>query len=169
MHCTNGSPVKSTLHVQIGEWLRTSHFALIPHVFGHGSEHFIFIQARLDEHSELTTHSGRQFGTFPVYPAKQEQTACRFGPSRHTLFGPHGDGEHWFNMGSCVTGSSLHKVNGSPVIPIRHSQVGICWRTTQRALIPQTPGHGSSQRWFLVHAKCELQSSFTSHSWLQPT
>lgn len=30
------------------------------------------------EHSELTTHSGRQFGGLPVYVGKQEHTACPF-------------------------------------------------------------------------------------------
>lgn len=53
------------------------------------------MQALSNEHSELTTHSGRQAGAFPAKPGKHEQTATPLF-SRHWLFGPHGDGLHGF-------------------------------------------------------------------------
>lgn len=60
----------------------------------------------------------------------------------HWLLGPQGDGLHGFGAG--VTGSARHIENGSPINPLAHSQVGIWLRTEHWALIPQTPGHGSS-------------------------
>jgi len=39
LHCVNGSPVKPSMHVQIGRWFNTWHWAFIPHEPGHGSAH----------------------------------------------------------------------------------------------------------------------------------
>jgi len=44
--------------LHIGKWLTTWHNALRPHDPGHGSLHFVFIQARLAGQSEFRTHSG---------------------------------------------------------------------------------------------------------------
>jgi hypothetical protein len=67
---------------QIGLWLKTSHFAPIPHVPGQGSMHFWLLHALFKAHSELVTHSGRHVGGEPIYPGTQEHTACPF-TSRH--------------------------------------------------------------------------------------
>lgn len=48
-----------------------------PHVPSQGFEHFWLIQAKCTGHSELTTHSGRQFGGAPTKFGKQEHTAWR--------------------------------------------------------------------------------------------
>ena len=61
-----GSPVKPSEQVHIGTWLRTVQRALNPQEPGHGSRHFSLIHARLLGHSELITHSGRQFGGDPT-------------------------------------------------------------------------------------------------------
>lgn len=90
-HLEKGSPVSPVGQEQIGLWLRTLHIALVPHVPGHGSIHFILRQALSLVQSELTTHSGLQFGGEPMYPKRQEQTACSF-ITLHWLLGPHGDG-----------------------------------------------------------------------------
>lgn len=62
----NGSPLKSSGHWQIGVWLMTLHSALIPQEPGHGSVHFSLMQAKLLGHSGFITHSGLQFGGFPM-------------------------------------------------------------------------------------------------------
>lgn len=49
------------------------------------------MQAKFGGHSELITHSGRQYGGEPTKEGKQEQTACPL-ISLHWLFAPHGDG-----------------------------------------------------------------------------
>lgn len=65
-HCTNGSPVYCGAHVQNGLWLRTLQMAYNPQVLGQGSAHFWLIHALSKAHSELTTHSGLQFGGLPM-------------------------------------------------------------------------------------------------------
>ncbi len=47
------------------------------------------------EHSALTTHSGLQFGGYPTYAGRQEQTAWLL-TSLHWLFGPQGEGWQGF-------------------------------------------------------------------------
>ena len=69
----------------------TLQFAFKPHESRHGSEHFWFIHALFVEHSELTTHSGRQFGGDPTNVERQEQVETPLF-TRHSLFGPQGDG-----------------------------------------------------------------------------
>lgn len=75
----------------MGLWLITVHLAWSPQVPGQGSEHFCDIQAKCGWHSELPTHSGRQFGGVPTKLDLQEQTALPL-LLRQTLFGPQGDG-----------------------------------------------------------------------------
>lgn len=58
-----------------------------------GSLHFLFIQAKLKEHSLFVIHSGLQLGGVPIKSGKQEQE----GESLIILqaeFGPQGDGSH---------------------------------------------------------------------------
>jgi len=66
LHCVNGSPVKPSMHVQIGRWFNTWHWAFIPHEPGHGSAHLWLTHARWLLHSELKTHSGRHCGGTPM-------------------------------------------------------------------------------------------------------
>ena len=50
----------------MGIWLRTRQYAFTPHKPGHGSWHLRLIQALSDGQSELTVHSGLQFGGEPI-------------------------------------------------------------------------------------------------------
>lgn len=75
MHIVNGSPVYEALHEHIGLWFITLQFVFLPQGPGQGSTHFCLIQALSCEHSELTMHSGRQFGGAPIYSGKHEHTA----------------------------------------------------------------------------------------------
>lgn len=77
--------------MQIGVWFITLQVAPIPQDPKQGSLHFSLMQANLLEHSELIEHSGRQFGGLPIYSDKQEQDG-EPPISRHSEFGPHGDG-----------------------------------------------------------------------------
>ena len=52
--------------------------AFVPQTPGHGSAHFWLTHALSDEHSELTTHSGRHPGGIPMYVGRHEQTAWPF-------------------------------------------------------------------------------------------
>lgn len=90
-HCENGSPTYVIGHLHIGEWLTTWHSAFGAQDPGQGSLHFIFIHAKLYEHSLFVIHSGLQFGGEPINSGKQEHD----GDSPLTLhweFGPQGDG-----------------------------------------------------------------------------
>lgn len=73
-----GFPVKPCLHTHIGLWLITLQFAFTPQAVRHGLEHFFSTHARFAGHSELTTHSGLQFGGEPIKFGIQEHTACLF-------------------------------------------------------------------------------------------
>jgi len=85
----------------MGLWLTTWHRASIPQVPGQGSWHFCEMQAWFWGHSELTTHSGLHDGGLPRKLGWQEHTA-RPLVTRHTLFGPQGDGSHGFCGGRAV-------------------------------------------------------------------
>lgn len=87
----NGSPVKPSGHVHIGVWLMTLHCAPAPHDPGQGSLHFSLMHAKLLAHSELITHSGRQFGGLPVNSGRHEHEGVP-PISLHCELGPHGDG-----------------------------------------------------------------------------
>lgn len=63
------------------------------------------MQARLEAHSLLLTHSGRQLGGDPVNSGRQEHD----GDSPVTLhceLGPHGDGWHGFDGTGVGTSSA---------------------------------------------------------------
>lgn len=94
-HRLKGSPTKFVGQLQIGLCITVLQRALCPQVPGHGSIHLIFWQALSNAHSELTIHSGLQCGGAFMLPSKQEQTGLSFC-TRHTLYGPHGDGTHGF-------------------------------------------------------------------------
>lgn len=91
LHRVNGSPVYEVLQEHNGLWLITLQLVLIPQGLGQGLTHLLFIQALSCEHSELTIHSGLQFGGIPIYSTKQEHTGWLL-TTWHWLFGPHGDG-----------------------------------------------------------------------------
>lgn len=80
----NGSPVNPDGQLQMGLWFMTSHLALTPQAPEQGLAHLNLWHARFDGHSELTTHSGLQFGGEPVYSGRQEHTAWSF-TFRHWL------------------------------------------------------------------------------------
>lgn len=77
--------------MQFGVWLTTRHSALIPQVPGQGSLHLLLMQARLEAHSLLDTHSGLQFGGDPIKSGRHEQDGDS-PTARHSAFGPQGDG-----------------------------------------------------------------------------
>lgn len=54
------------------------------------------MQARFDGQSELTVHSGRQFGALPIMPGVQPHSA-RPPTTWHLELGPHGCGSHGFD------------------------------------------------------------------------
>lgn len=90
-----GFPVNPCLHTQIGLWLITLQRAFSPHAPSQGLMHFCELQDKSGGHSELTTHSGRQFGGEPLNEGKQEHTACPF-ISLHWLLAPQGVGLQGF-------------------------------------------------------------------------
>lgn len=63
--------------------------------------------------------------------------------------------------------SKSHFVNGFPVYPERHVQVGEWFTILHSALIPHAPGHGSLHL-LLEHALLRSQSEFDTHSGRQP-
>lgn len=106
-------------------------------------------------------------------------------PSKHSLFGPHGDGLHgslWIG-GSAVIAFGLHWTNGSPSNPSLHVQIGTWFNTWHAAkeffffwlnlenlnlnivcyLLasnPHEPGHGS------LHL-CWIHACWAGHSLLK--
>jgi hypothetical protein len=84
------------------------------------------MHAKLLEHSELLTHSGRQLGGEPTYSFKHEHDG-ESPIGRHSEFGPHGDGWQGFVDGVCngVSGIGWHLINGSPVYFGKQLQIGL--------------------------------------------
>lgn len=71
----------------------TKHSAFWPHDPGHGSLHFVSMQAKVLAHSELIVHSGRQEGGAPMKPSRQTHAAT--SPiALHFALGPHGSPKH---------------------------------------------------------------------------
>ena len=60
VHCLNGSPVKPSMHEQIGRWFVTVHIAFLPQCPGHGSLHSRFIHEKPALQSVSNTHEGPQ-------------------------------------------------------------------------------------------------------------
>ena len=59
------------------------------------------MHAKFKAHSELSVHSGRQFGGFPKYPGLQWHTGR--GPiTSHIEYGPHGFGWQLPGLGGGV-------------------------------------------------------------------
>jgi len=100
-------PVNPSRHEHDGAWLTTRHSALAPQVPGQGSTHLRLTHACLDGQSELMTHSGRQFGTEPIIPARQAHWATP-PTAWHWAFEPQGGGLHGFGgMGRKVPSSTV--------------------------------------------------------------
>lgn len=153
-----------TLQIHIGVWLTTRHSAFSPHEPGQGSLHFWFMHARLVAHSELLTHSGRQFGGIPIKSLRQLHAGV--SPiGLHSVLGPHGDGWHGL-IGSRCGGCSItawQRTNGSPVYRDGQLHIGLWLTTLHLALTPHVPGHGSWHFWFEQALFCK-QSELTVHS-----
>lgn len=64
-------------------------------------------------------------------------------------------------------GGSWQALNGLPIKPGRHVQLGEWFNTLHSAFKPQTPGHGSLHLLF-KHALSRGQSLFVTHSGRQP-
>ena len=64
------------------------------------------MQAKCEEHSSFTTHSGRQFGGDPTYSGRQEHD----GMSPFTwqiALGPQGEGRHGLVGGASAGGGAI--------------------------------------------------------------
>lgn len=132
---------------------------------GHGSWHFLLIQALLEGQSEFTTHSGRQFGGDPIISGKQEHWHCPPMSLGGFELGPHGLGSQGSRMtgGLMVCGIREHAEKGSPRYPGLQVHTGLWLTTLHFALTPQTPGQGSTQC-KLTQALLEGQSALMVHS-----
>ena len=73
----------------------------MPHSPGQGSWHLRLMHALSEGQSELTTHSGRQFGGEPIISGRHEHWHLSPITRGGLLFGPHGLG----SQGSTYTGS----------------------------------------------------------------
>ena len=138
MHLTKGSPVNPEGQVQMGLWISTAHWALIPQVPGQGSWHCWLIHAKLRGQSSCLIHSGlHPEGSkgLPIIPGIHEQRACRPSTTQK-VFLPHGEGL----QGSVGIEGGKHPVKGFPMNPGRHWQFSPRVVTIQSALIPQGPG-----------------------------
>lgn len=147
-------------------WLLIWQKALIPQVPGHGSTHFIRVQALFKGQSEFTTHSGRHpsYG-LPKYPSKHWQEPTPLC-SLHIAFEPHGLGLHGFKISFGIRAIGLHCENGSPVYPSWHIHIGEWLTTLHSVFVPQLPTHGSAHFW-LRQAKLWSHSLLLMHSGLQ--
>lgn len=88
--------------MHIGIWLRTLHIAEIPQDPGQGSWHLELIQARSLGQLECIVHSGLQFGGLPINERIHEHDG-ELPISRHSAFGPQGDGTQGFLMSGTIS------------------------------------------------------------------
>lgn len=98
----NGSPSNPDRQLQIGAWFTTLQSAFSPQTPTHGLTHFCLMQLFVGSHSELTVHSGRQFGGEPKKSGIQEHDAKPLLFLQTALL-PHGFGTH----GSCGSGTEI--------------------------------------------------------------
>lgn len=153
----------------MGTWFRTRQYAFTPHRPGQGSWHLRLIQALSVGQSALIWHSGRQFGGLPIISGRQEHWQRSPIVLGGLLLGPQGFGSQGSaSIGSGGGGGFLQATNGSPIYPWLHTQIGRWFATWQYALDPHSPGHGSTQCWFL-HCLFDGQSAFMTHSGLHAT
>lgn len=138
----NGSPVNLASQLHIGLWFITWHLAFSPQVPGQGSAHFWFIQARFWGHSLLILHSGWQFGGFPEYSGRQEQTAWLL-ISLHWLLGPQGLGWQGF-VGSGITSWNNIRLGKKQVL--RTTSLTLNYYTTILEWITSITGNTSAYR-----------------------
>jgi hypothetical protein len=90
-------------------WFLTLQLALMPHRPGQGSWHFLLMHARSEGQSELTTHSGRQFGGEPIISGRQEHWQRSPITLGGLLLRPQGFG----SQGSATSGSITAKMEQS--------------------------------------------------------
>lgn len=105
-HLLKGSPVNWGRHEHIGLWLITLHSVFCPQTPSQGFIHFFRIHAWFWLHSELTRHSGLQFGGTPMNSDWQVHTAWSF-ETLQILFGPQGVGVHG-SLGKLGTSENEH-------------------------------------------------------------
>ena len=100
----NASPVKPSAQLQSGVWFTTRQTALVPQDPGQGSTHFLLTHVWADGQSELTMHSGRQFGAVPIILGIHWHFAAP-DTTWQIAFAPHGGGLHGFegNGGGLVS------------------------------------------------------------------
>lgn len=67
------------------------------------------MHAKWLEHSELETHSGRQFGGDPMNSFKHEHDGVS-PTTLHCEFGPQGDGRHGSRFSTSLGGSTMLKI-----------------------------------------------------------
>lgn len=92
------SPVYPGMQLHDGEWLITWQLAFVPQVPGQGSIHLFLMQALLEGHSELWTHSGLQFSYgFPTYSGRHMHEPAPFS-FLQMAFVPQGEGIHGFKF-----------------------------------------------------------------------
>lgn len=120
LHCSNGSPTYPLGQVQIGLWLNVLHSAPRPQVPSHGFRHFWFIQANCWSHSLLVTHSGRQFGGWPMKSGWHEHVG-RSPITRQMLWLPHGLGSQGLAGGNAVIKTKMNYFNHLKRKKIKHS------------------------------------------------
>lgn len=149
---------------QLGVWLSTRHSAPDPHRPGQGSLQRWLMQAWLVGHSELVRHSGLQLGGLPVYSGRQVHEGLS-PTTRHSEYGPQGDGEHGATLTTSRLGSTMRwqLTNGLPEKRSGQRQKGLWLTTWHLAFEPHVPGQGSVQRW-LRQAWLRGHSELVVHS-----
>lgn len=191
-HWIAASPLYPSGQMQTAVWLTTRHSAFEPHAFSHGFWHFLLIQAKWGAHSLFARHSGRQFGGAPMYSGIHWQEGIWLPFSWQIELGPHGDGWQGFigavgNSRAKIRKHQLQahlffiiqfnenlkkisylrvavqRVNGSPVKPVEHVQMGLWCITWHWAATPQVPWHGLIHFW-LLQALSDGQSELATHS-----
>ena len=106
LQAEKGSPSYPWLQMQRGTWFLTLHWAFCPHKPGHGSLHFLEIQASSGLQSEFRTHSGLQLGGLPIISGTQVH--WHLSPMTWGVFvlGPQGLG----SQGSGASTGSIAKI-----------------------------------------------------------
>lgn len=162
---TLASPSYPSGQVQIGTWFWTEHLAISPQAPIQGFLHLWFIQAAEWKQSELSTHSGLQFGGRPIKFNRQEHAGWE-PITLHWELDPQGLGEHGFPRclnGGCVALDLVHWTSGSPVYPFVQVQMGLWFTVKHLVFNPQEPGQGSAHL-FSMQALFWGHSELTIHS-----
>lgn len=119
-------------------WFTTLHNALVAQDPVQGSRHFSCRHAKLLGHSELITHSGRQFGGLPTKFGRQEHEGY---PSEflHWELGPQGEGLQGFTTTTGVGGGATRLTPNEPshfkyTKKLAHLHIYVCETMTKNLL-----------------------------------